>query len=324
MKNIRRGIIGCGEVTEVKSGPGFQKANGSELVAVMRRNGDRAKEYAHRHNVPKWYTSAEALIYDTAVDAVYIATPPSTHKAYTLAAAKAGKPVLVEKPMGMNYAECQEMISACRLSDVPLFTAYYRRALPRFLKIKSLLDSSAIGTVQNVSLRYCRPPLEIDRARKKHWRTDPAIAGAGYFFDLACHTIDLINYFIAPIQSVNGFTSNQLHLYSTDDNFTASFHCENGVHGIGIWNFSSALEIDETEIIGSNGRILFATFSNDPIRVIKNNEIEEIIIDHPEHVHQPLIQSVVDELRKTGTCCSTGLTGAHTNWVMDKILGRII
>src|SRR5438067_2386074 len=117
---VRWGIIGCGDVTEVKSGPAFQKIENSELIAVMRRTGALAKDYAERHNVPKWYEEADALINDPDVDAVYIATPPKFHKEYTIKAAKAGKPVYVEKPMARNVAECQEMISACETAGVPL------------------------------------------------------------------------------------------------------------------------------------------------------------------------------------------------------------
>ena len=139
MSKIGWGIIGCGDVTEVKSGPGFQKANNSELVAVMRRNDELAKDYARRHNVPRWYDDAEKLINDPDVNAVYVATPPSNHKQYTLMAAEAGKPIYVEKPMALNAKECSEMIEACKTAGVPLFVAYYRRALERFLKIKELI-----------------------------------------------------------------------------------------------------------------------------------------------------------------------------------------
>ena len=154
MDTVRWGIIGCGNVTEVKSGPGFQKARDSSLVAVMRRNGDLAKDYAQRHSVPKWYDDAQALIDDPDVNAIYIATPPSSHKVYTIMAAQAGKPVYVEKPMALNFAECQEMIGACQEAAVPLFVAYYRRSLARFLKIKELLDAGAIGEVRFVSITF--------------------------------------------------------------------------------------------------------------------------------------------------------------------------
>src|SRR5260221_13914845 len=157
MRTIRWGMIGAGNVTEVKSGPGFQKAEHSVLVAVMRRNVELARDYAQRHDVPRWYGDADALINDPEIDAVYIATPPDAHKDYTLRCAKAGKPVYVEKPMALNFAECQEMIEACRAAAVPLWVAFYRRMLPRFLKIKELIDSGEIGAVQAVSVRLYRP-----------------------------------------------------------------------------------------------------------------------------------------------------------------------
>ena len=109
-REVRWGIIGCGDVTEVKSGPGFQKAKNSSLVAVMRRNTDLARDYASRHQVPKWYANADDLINDDKFDIVYIATPPAFHKDYTLKVSLAKKYVYVEKPMAVDFAECQEMI----------------------------------------------------------------------------------------------------------------------------------------------------------------------------------------------------------------------
>lgn len=160
MTTIRFGIIGCGNVTEVKSGPGFQKADQSALVAVMRRNGDLAQDYARRHGVPRWYTDAQALIDDPEVDVVYVATPPGSHLEYTLAAARAGKPVYVEKPMALNGAECDRMLAACREAQVPLYVAYYRRALPRFLKVKELLEAGAIGDIRYAATVQYQPAMK--------------------------------------------------------------------------------------------------------------------------------------------------------------------
>ncbi len=112
MKKINWGIIGCGDVTEVKSGPAFNKVKNSALVAVMRRDAAKAEDYAKRHNVPKWYTDANSLINDPDINAIYVATPPSSHEAYSIAALQAGKPVYVEKPMSMNAAEAENMMKA--------------------------------------------------------------------------------------------------------------------------------------------------------------------------------------------------------------------
>jgi 1,5-anhydro-D-fructose reductase (1,5-anhydro-D-mannitol-forming) len=323
MKTIRWGIIGCGNVTEVKSGPGFQKARGSELVAVMRRDGRLAEEYAGRHNVPKWYDNAESLIHDKDVDAVYIATPPSSHKEYAIAVARAGKPVYVEKPMALNYSECQEIIQVCEEAKVPLFTAYYRRALPRFLKLKSLVDGGEIGAIRGVNLRLYQKPSESDQKGLKQWRIDPTIAGGGYFFDLGSHMIDLLQYLLGPIGAAVGFSSNQGKLYAAEDIVSAAFTFENGTYGVGLWSFSADENLDSTEIIGSRGKISYSTFLELPMMLEREGGVQRFDIPHPEHVQQPLIQSIVDELLGIGKSPSTGKTGAMTNWVMDKMLRRV-
>jgi predicted dehydrogenase len=320
-KTIRWGIIGCGEVTEVKSGPAFQKAEHSALVAVMRRNRDLAKDYAQRHGVPKWYDNAESLIHDPEVDAVYIATPPAFHKEYALAVARAGKPVYVEKPMALNYAECEGMIEACEKASVPLFVAFYRRALPRFLKVKQLLDEKAIGEIRfvNVALYQKPSPNDLDKA-KQGWRVKPEISGGGYFCDLASHTLDLLIFLLGPINRVRGFASNQAGLYEAEDIVTGIFHFESGAHGVGTWCFSACSDFDAVEIVGTAGKICFSTFGNDPVTLISKKGRKEFYIEHPPHIQQPLIQTVVNALLGQGLCPSTGRTAAMTNWVMDEML----
>jgi predicted dehydrogenase len=321
MKTIHWGIIGCGNVTEVKSGPGFQKANNSQLVAVMRRNGALAKDYAGRHGVRKWYDDASALIADTEVDAVYIATPPASHKEYTLAVARAGKPVYVEKPMALNYAECVEMIEACRSAGVKLFVAYYRRALPRFLKVKELVESGVIGQVRSVAVSLYTPPApdELDPSHLP-WRVLPEISGGGRFVDMASHTLDFLDYVFGPIQLVKGLAANQAHLYPAEDIVSAAFRFESGVQGSGMWCFSSFHNQDTAEVVGSQGRVAFSSFGTDPVVLTTREGVTEFPIPNPPHIQQPFIQQVVDELNGVGASPSTGVTGARTTWVMDEML----
>lgn len=319
MRTIRWGIIGCGDVTEVKSGPGFQLATNSSLVAVMRRNGDLAKDYARRHGVPKWYDNAEALIHDAEVDAVYIATPPSSHKEYTLMSAQAGKPVYVEKPMALNFEECQAMVQACREANVPLFVAYYRRALPRFLKIKELIETETIGEVRFISTTLYQP-LKLDAQTSLPWRVMPEFAGGGHFVDLASHMLDFFDYAFGPVRSVQGFASNQAKQYTAEDIVTGTYVFESGVHGVGAWCFTSFDKLDLTEIVGSKGKISFSTFDAKPITLTAAEGATEYSINYPTHIQQPLIQKVVDELNGIDTCPSTGETGARTTWVMDQML----
>jgi predicted dehydrogenase len=321
---VQWGIIGCGKVTEVKSGPAFQKAQSSSLVAVMRRNKLLAEDYARRHQVPGWYDDAYALINDPEVDAVYIAAPPSNHYEYTLAAARAGKPVYVEKPMANSYKECIEMIRECEHNQVPLYTAYYRRALPRFLKVKSLLENGTIGDVRAISMTYTQPPSEDDLNKKMHWRIDPNVSVAGYFYEMACHMLDLMLYFLGPCQVIKGVHTNQAGYYDVPDMVSAVFISKAGVHGVGLWNYCANDVLDRTEIIGSKGVLTYATFLDRPIIVDLGKEHIEFNIENPIHIQQPLIQSIVDEILGKGTCPSTGITGAETNLVMDEILGLLI
>lgn len=318
MGTIRWGIIGCGDVTEVKSGPAFARADRSALVAVMRRNGDLARDYAQRHGVPRWYDDAEALVRDPDVDAVYVATPPHWHCAGTLLAARHGKPVYVEKPMAMNAAECDEMIEACRVAGVPLFTAYYRRALPRFLRVKTLLDAGAIGAPRAVSVTlYRRHTLG---AGDLPWRVDPAIAGGGLFVDLASHTLDLLDYLLGPIVAVRGDAANLGGHYPAEDIVSGALTFASGVRGSGIWCFTGDRDHDEVTIVGTQGRLVFSTFDDAPVVVEHAGGVQAVSVPNPPHVQQPLIQSIVDTLDGMGACASTGETGARTTRVMEALL----
>ncbi len=320
MKTIRWGIIGCGNVTEKKSGPGFQKAEHSELVAVMRRNGDLAEDYAIRHGVPKWYTNAEELIHDNDVDAVYIATPPSSHKEYTLLAARAGKPVYVEKPMALNHSECKEMIEVCREHGVPLFVAFYRRAMPALLQVKELVDSGVIGKVRFVTTVHHKKASVEEKNGELPWRVQPEISGGGHFFDLASHTLDYLDYVLGPIEQVSGFASNQEGLYEAEDIVSGSYVFQSGVQGTGQWCFNSYKNEDLNEIVGEKGSLIYSTLQERPILIKDDQGERKVDVHYPEHVQQPLIQMIVNELNGIGKAPSTGITALRTSEVMDKLV----
>ncbi|MEK3888315.1 Gfo/Idh/MocA family protein [Bacillus sp. FSL K6-3431] len=320
LKKVRWGIIGCGNVTEVKSGPAFNKIANSELVAVMRRNGELARDYAERHDVPKWYDDAEKLIRDSEVDAIYIATPPAFHKEYTIKAAAAGKPVYVEKPMALNHEECREMIQACEMAEVPLYVAYYRRALPRFLKLKEIIDSGVLGDIRFVTTRHFRASGEDVDPFNIPWRFQPDLSGGGLFFDVASHTLDILDFLLGPIKEAKGFASNHSGNYKVEDIVTATYLFESGAHGTGTWCFSACENVDVNEIVGSKGKVTFSTFGDGPIQMISAQGNEQWAIENPVHIQQPLIETIVGDLLGTGECQSVGKTAARTNWVMDELV----
>jgi predicted dehydrogenase len=322
MKTIRWGAIGCGDVAEVKSGPGFYKADHSSLAAVMRRNGALAADFARRHAVARWSDDADTIIRATDIDAIYIATLTNSHREYTLRCAEAGKPVYVEKPMAMNHAECLEMIEACRAAGVPLWVGYYRRALPRFLKVKELLESGAIGPVRMaISRQFVRPP-DLATEEAVPWRINPALSGGGFFFEAVCHTFDFLDFLFGPIVQVKAFAANQAAAYEPEDVVAAVYQFESGVQGSGTWCYTTDVDFEMNDIVGSDGRIQFSTSQPVPIRLLRGDSVEEFPVSDPPHVHQPLIQTIVNELNGIGHCPSTGISAARTAWVMDEILKR--
>lgn len=323
-EEVRWGIIGVGDVCEVKSGPAFQKIANSRLIAVMRRNAEKAADYARRHNVPKWYSKAEDLINDAEVNAIYVATPPDTHTKYAIMAAEAGKPAYVEKPMARTYKECLEMVRVFEKLNIPLFVAYYRRALPYILLIKKLLKEKVIGDVRFVDVKICMRLHKSDTAIIKDandWRVIPEIAGGGYFYDLACHQLDALDFLFGPIVKANGIATNQSGLYKAEDITTGSFVFENGVMGNGVWAFntSAVSEVELSTIVGSEGEIRFSFFGDHKVLLKRESSEQWFEPEIPQHIQQPLIQTVVDDLLGRGTCPSTGKTASKTNWVMEQI-----
>ena len=322
MRTIRWGIIGVGDATEKLSGPGFQKADNSELVAVMRRTAHLAEDYAKRHGVPRWSDNADDLIKADDIDAIYIATHPNTHCDYTLKAAAAGKHVYVEKPMAMNSAECETMIAACKKAGVSLWVAHYRRALPRYAKIRELIADGAIGAVRTVrSERYQRLDTASGAvARTLGWRVDPKECTGGYFFEGVCHTLDILDQFFGPIEEAHGFSANMAGAYEPPDVVNGVYRFASGVTGSGMWCYAADRNHEVTEIIGDKGRLFF-TMQDKPIRLVRGEAAEEIVVADPPHGQQPLIQTIVDELNGKGQCPSTAESGARAVWVMEQILG---
>lgn len=306
---------------EVKSGPGFQQARGSELVAVMRRDAAKAEDFARRHGVPRWYSRAKDLINDPEVNAVYIAAPPGLHCEYSLLVAEAGKPCYVEKPMARSFVECQQMLDAFNQALVPLFVAYYRRGLPRFLKVKEVLDSGRLGEVRSVVCRLTRRANENLNRDNLPWRLQAEHAGGGLFLDLGAHTLDVMDFLFGPLQDVRGLASNTGGHYDVEDTVSMSFRLNNGAEGIGTWDFNAEASEDTIEIYGTQGRLSLSTFGVEELRLeTSSGGVEMLPGANPPHVQAPLIQSIVDELRGRGTSPSSGYSAARTSRVMDIVL----
>ena len=326
MKQINWGFIGCGEVTEKKSGPAFNEVEGSQVVAVMSRSENKARSYAERHHIRKWYTDAQELIEDPDVNAIYIATPPSSHATFAIMAMRAGKPVYIEKPLAASYNDCIRINRISEQTGVPCFVAYYRRYLPYFQKVKEIIENGTIGKVINVQLRFSVPPRDLDYKNEKElpWRLQPDIAGGGYFYDLAPHQIDLLQNIFGVITRAHGYPANRAHLYKAEDTVSACFFFENGVTGSGSWCFvghESAKE-DCIEIIGDKGSLSFSVFTYEPIVLITSEGKQSITVPNPSYVQLPIIKHVIEHLQGIGHCECTSISATPVNWVLDRILWK--
>lgn len=324
---IKWGFIGCGAVTEKKSGPAFRKVENSDVVAVMRRDAEKAKDYARRHRINRWYDSASNLINDPEVNAVYIATPPGSHAEYAIASMKAGKPVYIEKPMAASYEECIQINQVSKETGIPCFVAYYRRTLPYFIRIKQIIDDGNLGDISTVQIQFAIPPYATDFDRENlPWRVKKELAGAGYFYDLASHQLDLLDFLLGEIKDVHGFKNNIAGLYEAEDAVTASFKFQSGVLGSGSWSFIAPKDTrsDLIYFSGTKGKLTCSTFNFSPILLETSEGVQEFTEDNPENIQFYLIQSIVDFLNGKGKePVSTGITAQRTNFIMDKILGEI-
>lgn len=318
---VRWGFIGCGDVTEVKSGPAFSRVAGSSISVVMRRDGAKAEDYAARHGVARWTTDAADVIEADDVDAVYVATPPSSHLEYVTMAAAAGKPVYVEKPMSRTYSEGEAMVETCERAGVPLFVAYYRRALPHFEFVRARLTDGSIGTPRMVrlDLRWQRP-----RGRNNAgWRWDPEIAGDGLLLDLGSHGLDLLDHWFGPIAEAQGFSATRLPWSEVTDEVVGSFRFAGGVLGSAAWSFADNVLRDEIRILGSEGSITVPLFEAGAVRIEDSlGQLTEHSFLQPKHVHEPLVSTMVDELlgRGEARCPSTGVSALRTQKVLDRLL----
>ena len=288
-------MIGCGDVTQVKSGPAFNKVKSSSIVAVMSRRLEKAKQYAEKNNIPDHYNDVHLLLQNPEVNAVYIATPPSSHESYALLAIEAGKDVYIEKPMAMDSASAQKIKTAAEKAGVKLVVAHYRREQPVFKKVKQLLQENAIGKVRLAVCNYqkiVQTQEELSVPGNK-WRVDPFISGGGIFHDIAPHQLDLMLYFFGNYKSAEGYSKNQTGLYDADDVVAGTILFENDVIFSGSWLFNGQEYVDQIEIIGSNGKISFGAFQHELLHVIIDGKPDTYTFEKLQHVQMPLIAEVV-------------------------------
>lgn len=321
---INWGIIGCGDVCEVKSGPAFNKVLHSKLVAVMRRNAGKAKDFAARHGVPKFYSDADELINDNEVNAVYIATPPSSHELYLEKCLQAGKPVYVEKPVTINAASLERMIGFEKMYGSKVSVAHYRRSLPLFIKVRDLVSTGVIGKVKLVLLQTFQPVSKnVIPQAEENWRVNTAISGGGLFHDLSPHQLDIMYWLFGVPLNSNVMVANQGHHYNAPDSTLVQLQFANDIHFSGVWNFNVAAiaRADSCQIIGDKGSIGFGFFGSANIEITTTDKKETQEVYLPKHIQEPHIGQVVKFFRGEAANPCSLKDALVTMKVMDKALG---
>ncbi len=292
-------MIGCGDVTQVKSGPAFNKVDNSFIAAVMSRDIAKARKYAAENNIESYYDDVHLLLANPQVNAIYIATPPSSHEAYALLAIEAGKDVYIEKPIAMNDASAQKMKEAADAAGVKSVVAHYRREQPIFKKIKELIDSKVIGKVRLATCNYQK--IKQTEAELKipgnAWRVNPAISGGGIFHDLAPHQLDLMLHFFGSFRSAAGYSKNQSGMHEADDIVAGAILFDNDVIFSGSWLFNGSENVDQIEIIGEKGKISFGNFQHEKLQLTFDGRSQTLTFEHLPHVQMPLIAEVVKYFR---------------------------
>ncbi len=316
-KTITWGILGCGDVTEVKSGPALSKTARSSVVRVMRRDGAKAADYAQRHGISHWTDDAEALIASDDITAVYIATPPSTHADYAIRAMRAGKDVLVEKPMAMNVAECGAMSAVQAETGRKLCIAYYRRALPRFEKLREIVQQGGIGELRLIEVRQFTS-LNADPAQA--WKVDPNVGGGGFFADMQTHTLDWLFYTFGQPQVAMALAKRQSRAYPTEDlvNYLLDFQTFTAV---GLCAYAVDQQEESVTLHGSQGTASMGFFRPSGITLKSAGDERQIELPDPPHVHQPFIERVVQHFLDDGPNPCSAQDGQQVNTALADILG---
>ncbi len=314
---LRWGIIGCGDVAEHKGGPALYGVEGSELVAVMRRDAAKAEDFAKRHGAKRWYSKVEELLNDPEINAVYVATPVHLHHTYTIQAAEAGKHVMCEKPMAMNAQQSREMIAACRENGVKLMIAYYRRTYSIVQKMRQLLEEGIVGEPMLARINLTGYYNPGDPNAPGEWRGDPAISGGGVMFDVGSHRLDIMVYLLGEVERVTAFTETLHCGYQVEDSAVVAMKLANGMHGLANFNWNVKNSSDEFEIYGTEGKILARPLDGGHLEVHRDKQVGIFELPPPKISHWGLVENFVRAVNEGTPLLCSGEKGIKTNLIME-------
>ncbi len=320
MEQIKWGLIGCGDVVEYKSGEAFNSTENSSIYAIMRRSLEKAEASAKKWNAKKWYDNIDDILNDNEVNAIYIATPPGLHYEQAIKCCRAKKPTYIEKPFARNYSEAIQITKMFEEANVPLYVAHYSRALPKFMKVKEIIEEGQIGKICEVDFRLDRT-YNKEKIRQNEWRYNVEISGGGKFYDIAPHAIDLMVYLLGNFTEIYGIAKNNNNEYDVEDLVVMSFKTCKGILGTANFNLLSTNKNDRMVIYGTKGKIEFSVHEKSDIFVFTDEGLDIVSADNPIVIQERMIQDVVKSLL-TGNNLNICLAkeALETYRIMDKVL----
>jgi 1,5-anhydro-D-fructose reductase (1,5-anhydro-D-mannitol-forming) len=310
--NVNWLVIGIGDITRKRVIPAILAERRSTLCGIVTRDLTKAADYREA----KAWNNLAAALRDPAIDAVYVASPVALHHQHTVASLTAGKDVLCEKPVGMNYGEALSMAEVSEAAGKLLGVAFFRRFFPKLLRTKQLILDGAIGHPVLAESSFHGWLESEERA----WLRDPALAGGGPLYDTASHRIDAFNYLFGTPEFATGIRSNPIHNFAVDEAATVTILYPEGVHGIIDVRWNSRLLRDECRIIGTDGEISLTPFAGPTLRVItRQGTVEENLPANP-NVHYPLIENFTAAMLDGTPLAAPIREAIKTDWVTEQVL----
>jgi predicted dehydrogenase len=318
LEKLHWGLLGCGDISKKRIAPALITLENCELLAVARANYTLAESFAQEFGVKRWYKDWQDLIMDDEINAIYIATPVYLHAEQTIAAAKAGKHVLCEKPMALNAQDCERMIETCKKHDVTLGISYYRHFYPVLTRIKDIIISGEIGEPVIAEIHafewFDRKPGE-----PRYWLLEKELSGGGPMMDFGCHRIEVLQHLFGGIEEVQSRLFNVHFKRKVEDTAYVSLLFKNHIHAIIRVTHAAYEARDTLDIFGTKGSIHVAHLNSGTMTV--KTEKGERKEEHPAHpnVHQPLIEDFTNSVLKKGNPAVDGSIGREVTLILDNI-----